>query len=179
MLYTKFACLLFYIVLALPLLTSCSSKQLFYYDFETEGALDTLSWKCKTIFTLSDQYVVSGLKCLKMELYPAPYPGVSLKNAGYDWSKHNTLNFSIYNQEKISLRLTVRIDDTKDPSYNDRYNNTFIIKPGMNNIAIPFNSLLTSDTNRKLNLSKIENVIIFLVRPDEKRILYLDNVRLE
>ncbi len=179
MLYTRFTHLSFYLILALPLLTSCSSKQPFYYDFETEDILDVLSWKCKTIFTLSDKYVASGQKCLKMELYPTPYPGVSLKNTDYDWSKHSTLNFNIHNEERISLRLTVRIDDTKNPSYNNRYNNTFIIKPGMNNIVIPLNSLLTSDTNRKLNLSKIENVIIFLVRPDEKRILYLDNVRLE
>ncbi len=106
-----------------------------------------------------------------MGLYHSPYPGVYLKNSDHDWSKYNTLIFNIHNQEKISLRLTVRIDDTKDPPYN----NTFIIKPGMNNIAISLNTLLTSGTNRKLDLSKIENVVIFLVQPYRKCTLYLDN----
>ena len=179
MLFTSIIRAFILLTLTLIPLTGCRDGSQFYHDFETEDILDTLSWKCKTIFTLSDKYAASGQKCLKMELYPSSYPGVSLKNGDHDWSKHNTLYFNIHNQEKISLRLTVRIDDTKDPSYNNRYNHSFIIKPGMNNIVIPLNSLLTSGTNRKLNLSKIEDITIFLVQPNEKRTLYLDNVRLE
>jgi hypothetical protein len=179
MLFTSITRSFILLTLTLIPLTGCQDRQQFYYDFETDDTLDTLSWKCKTIFTLSDRYAASGQKCLKMELYPSPYPGVSLKNSDHDWSKHNTLNFNVHNQEKTPLRLSVRIDDTKDPQYNNRYNHTFIIKPGMNNIAIPLNSLLASGTNRKLNLSKIESVILFLVQPYEKRTLYLDYVRLE
>ena len=167
------------LILTLLILTGCRTRSPFFYDFETEANLDTLYWKCKTIFALSDKHVTSGQKCLKMELYPSPYPGITLNNFNSDWSKHDTFKFDIYNPEKISLRLTIRIDDSDNPAYNDRYNKTVTLNPGENHISIPLNSLATSGTNRKLNLLSIEKVILFLVQPKEKRTLYLDNMRLE
>lgn len=179
MLYTKIIRLLFLLILTLPLLTRCSSRQPFSYDFETEDTLDALLWECKTIFTLSDKHATSGQKCLKMELYPSSYPGITLNKFNPDWSKRTTLKFDIYNQEKISLRLTIRIDDTKDPSYGNRYNHTFILGPGFNYISIPLKSLYTSGTNRNVNLTDVQQIILFLSSPEEKRVIYLDNVRLE
>jgi hypothetical protein len=167
------------LILTLLLLTDCQARRPFFYDFENEAILDTLSWKCKTIFALSDKHATSGQKCLKMELYPSPYPGITLNNFNPDWSKHTTLKLDIHNQEKIPLRLTIRIDDTMDPSYSNRYNNTITLNPGANHISIPLNSLVTSGANNKLNLLRIERVILFLVQPKEKRTLYLDNLRLE
>ena len=82
-------------------------------------------------------------------------------------------------QEKTSLRLTIRIDDTDNPSYNDRYNKTVTLNPRANHISIPLNQLVTSEANRKLNLSKIKRVLLFLTQPKERRTLYLDNLRLE
>ncbi len=82
-------------------------------------------------------------------------------------------------QKKTSLRLTIRIDDTMDPLHSNRYNNTITLNPGANHISIPLNSLVTSGTNRKLNLLSIKRVILFLVQPKDKRTLYLDNLRLE
>ncbi len=163
----------------LILSTGCQDRSRFSFDFETEDILDTLSWKCKTIFSLSDKHTTSGQKSLKLELYPSPYPGITLKNFNPNWSKHNFLKFNIYNQEDISLRLAIRIDDKKDPSFNNRYNHPIVLNPGMNHISIPLNSLVTSGTNRNINLPSVQRVILFLVQPKEKRIIYLDNVRLD
>lgn len=179
MLYTKITCSFIFSILTLILLTGCQDRSRFSFDFETEDILDTLSWKCKTIFSLSDKYPTSGQKCLKMELYPSSYPGITLNNFNPDWSKHTTLKLDIYNQEKASLRLAIRIDDKKDPTYGNRYNHTFILSPGINYISIPLKSLYTSGTNRNINLANVQQVIFFLVQPKEKRIIYLDNVRLE
>ena len=176
---TKFARLFIVLILILLFLTGCRIRSPLFYDFETEDILDTLSWKCKTIFALSDKHPTSGQKCLKMELFPSSYPGITLNNFNSDWSKHTTLKLDIYNQEKASLRLAIRIDDTMDPSYSNRYNNTFTLNPGANHIPIPLNSLVTSGANSKLNLSSIEKVLLFLVQPKGKRTLYLDNLRLE
>lgn len=179
MLYNKTKHLFIFSILTLILLTGCQDRSRFYYDFETEDTLDTLSWKCKTIFTLSDKHATSGQKSLKLELYPSPYPGVALHKFNPDWSMYNTLIFDIYNQETMSLRLAIRIDDTKDPSYDDRYNHPIVLNPGMNHISIPLNSLVTTGAGRKINLTNVQQVILFLVQPKEKRIIYLDNVRLE
>ncbi len=179
MLTIKFARLFIVLILILLLLTSCQARRPLYYDFEHEAILDTLDWRCKTIFSLSDKHATSGQKCLKMELYPSPYPGITLNNFDPDWSGYNTLRFDIHNQENILLKLTIRIDDTDNPSYNDRYNKTVTLNPGANHISIPLKSLVTSGANSKLNLSKIKRVLLFLVQPKDKRTLYLDNLRLE
>ncbi len=167
------------LILTLLLFAGCQRKPALHYDFETEDALNTLSWRCKTIFSLSNKYPTSGQKCLKLELYPSPYPGIGLKNFKPDWSKNTILKFDIYNSEDISLRLTIRIDDAKDPSYDDRYNHSITLSPGMNHISILFSSLVTSGTGRNINLESIQQVILFLVQPREKRTLFLDDIRLE
>jgi hypothetical protein len=168
-----------FLILTLLLFAGCQRKPAFHYNFETEDTLDTLPWKCKTIFSLSDKHTTSGQKCLKMELYPSPYPGITLNNFKPVWSKHNRLKFDIFNQAEAPLHLTIRIDDIKNPSYNNRYNHTIVLNPGMNHISIPLNSLVTTGTGRKINLANVQQVILFLVQPDEKRTVFLDDIRLE
>ena len=168
------------LVLILALATACQTKPAsFIFDFETERDLDALHWSCKTLFSLSDQHVTSGKKSLKMVLYPSPYPGLTLDNFNYNWSEYESLVFDVYNPDNTPLNLTVRIDDRKDPPYSDRANTTFILNPGANHISIPLNGLITSGTGRRLDLSRIEKVILFLVQPTKKQILYLDHLRLE
>ena len=179
MLVNKSKYLFVAIILILLCQAGCQTQNPFFYDFETEAALDTFNWKCKTLFTLSDKHVTSGQKSLKLELYPSPYPGIMLKSFHPDWSGNKTLRFDIYNHERIPLDLGIRIDDIKKPSYVNRYNNTVSLDPGANRISIPLNALVTSGTNRRLNLLSIEKIILFLVQPEEKRTLYLDNVHLE
>ncbi len=170
----------FVLILFHSLLTGCQGRRPFSYDFETEDILDTLYWRCKTVYTLSDQNVTSGRKCLKLEVYPSSNPCLGLSNFHPDWSGYDILKFDVYNQENIPLQLIIRIDDIKDiPSYSNRYNNTITLNQGANHISIPLNSLITSDTKRKLNLSRIERVLLYLEQSREKRTLYLDNLRLK
>lgn len=95
-----------------------------------------------------------------------------------DWSGYNKLCFDIYSpQEKV--RITIRIDDQKEyPDYEDRYNRRLIFESGMNRISIPLGTLVTSGTNRNLNLKKIYRILIFVANPKKKIVLYVDNIRL-
>ncbi len=170
---------LYYILLMLLLLIGCREKKPFFFDFEREADLDSLHWKCKTIFSLSNDHATSGKKSLKMELFPSSYPGLTLGKFNPDWSKFSSLKFDIYNPEEKPVRLSIRIDDKQNPVYNDRYNSPINPEPGLNPVSIPLNSLVTSGSKRKLNRARINQVIIFLVNPQEKRVLYLDNLRLE
>ncbi len=179
MLISKHTRVFILLILTLLVFAGCQRKPAFHYDFEAEEILDTLSWKCKTIFSISDKHATSGQKCLEMDLYPSPYPGIALNKFNPDWSNHKTLNFDIYNQEEIPLRLAIRIDDAKDPSYDDRYNHPVVLNPGTNYISIPLDSLITSGRNRNINLTSVQRVIFFLVQPEEKQTIYLDNVRLQ
>ncbi|WP_133112136.1 hypothetical protein [Candidatus Scalindua japonica] len=179
MLNTKLIRLLFLLLLPPMLLMSCSPRQPFRYDFETEDTLDTLSWQCKSLFTLTDRHATSGQRCLKMELYPSSYPGVELNKFNPDWSSYSTLNFDMYHQEETPLLFTIRIDDQNAPSFHNRYNHESTLKYGMNHISLPLNRLHTSGTNRRIVLATVQQVIIFLVQPRKKHTIFLDNIHLE
>ena len=148
------------------------------FDFETPSELDQLQWGCHTMYSLSDKYGTHGSKSLQLDLYPAPYPGLTPLLQKKDWSDYEVLSFDIYNPQKNEVSITVRIDDKVYPEYKDRYNQGFVLRPGMNHLRIPFDSLITSGTARKLDLTSISNFLIFLVSPEKKIVLYLDYIRL-
>lgn len=149
------------------------------FDFEADAELDSFHWKCHTLFTLSDQHATHGTKSLKLELFPSEYPGLAPMIKDTNWSRHGTLRFDVYNPQEADISLSVRIDDKKDhPNYADRYNNSFVVKPGPNTITIPFDSLITSGAKRSLNLKMIYRLLIFMGQPKEKTTLYFDYMRL-
>jgi len=149
-------------------------------DFESDTDLDKLHWKCHTLFFLSQHHVTHGNNSLKMELYPSHYPGLTQIFTKTDWSCYKNLCFDIYNTEQNNIQINIRIDDRKDAlRYKDRYNKGFILKPGLNRIQIPLDTLLTSVIKKKLNLKNIYKLIIFMHRPVHKVVLYIDYLRLE
>jgi len=158
---------------------SLSPHERVLFDFETDEELDRFHWKCHTLFALSDEHATHGSKSLKLKLYPSEYPGLAPMIKDTNWSRYGLLRFEVNNPQDTDIKLSARIDDSKDyPNYADRYNKSFAVKPGANTITIPFNSLITSETKRQLNLKKIYSDVIFVAQPKEKTILYFDYVRL-
>jgi len=163
------------------LVPACSPKptEKILFDFEADEELDQFRWKCHTLLALSDEHAIHGSKSLRLELYPSEYPGLAPQIKDNNWSQYETFQFDVYSPHGEDIPLTVRIDDKKDdPDYADRYNRSFVIKPGANTVSISFDSLLTSGTRRPLNLTNIDRLLIFVVQPSEKVILYCDYIRL-
>ena len=93
--------------------------------------------------------------------------------------EYGALRFEIFNPGEKEVRITVRIDDREnDPDYADRYNQSFLLKPGMNHMEIQLDTLTTSGTYRKLNLRRIYELLIFTVNSHRKIVLVVDYVRL-
>ncbi len=163
-------------------LIGCSKSapnELVLFDFETDAELDRIHWKCFTLFSLSDNNVTHGGNSLKMELYPSNWPGLTPKLDENDWRGYSQFKFDVFNPAPDEIKISVRIDDRKDyPDYEDRYAKQFILKPGMNRIEIPLDSLVTSGTKRNLDLKNIYRLLIFMGHPREKHVLYLDYIRL-
>ena len=155
-----------------------AQKNLVLFDFESDSELDHLHWKCHTLLSLSDERPTHGVKSLRLELYPSAYPGLTPVLKNHDWRGYKSLCFDIYNPERKNLKITVRIDDKEDPDYADRFNHGFTLISGLNRINIPLNDLITSGTNRKLDLNNIQGLVIFMVSPTEKVVLFVDYIRL-
>ena len=149
------------------------------FDFESDSDLDRLSWKCHTLFVLSEIHSTHGGHCLKLDLYPSGYPGVFFNLETGDWSTYRSLGFDLFNAQSRTVPLTIRIDDRLDyPDLPDRYNVSFSFNPGMNHFVLPLKDLITAGSRKALNLEQIRRFMIYMVNPAEKATFYLDNVRL-
>lgn len=156
----------------------CATHDLMINDFETDGDLDRLNWKCHTLFSLSDKGVSHGRSSLKMTMTPSPYPGVSFIEIPKNWRCFSGLAVSFFNPGVNDVRLALRIDDREDaPEYEDRVNLGFNVGPGANRIRIPFESFVCP-SGRVLDLSHVFSVTFFCVKPESEVVLYVDDVRL-
>jgi hypothetical protein len=148
-------------------------------DFESEADLDRMKWQCHTLFSLSEENNTNGNSSLRLELYPSAYPGLAFELPFHDWSGYKILSLDIYNPQADVLSLALRIDDRKEyPAFDDRYNQSFPLKPGMNYLRIPLASLATSGTKRAINLKNICRCLLFMAQPQKKHIMYIDYVHL-
>jgi hypothetical protein len=148
-------------------------------DFESEADLDRMQWHCHTLFSLSASHVTHGKSSLRLELYPSAYPGMAFALPQHDWSGYAMLSLDIYNPQEEVLSLAMRIDDRKEyPEFNDRYNSSFSIHPGMNHVSIPLASITTSGTKRTINLKNIHRCLLFMAQPQKTYIVHIDYVHL-
>jgi hypothetical protein len=168
------------IVLCTPTIccTKSASEKVFF-DFESDSELDRFYWRCHTLFGLAKEHATHGIMSLRLELHPSDYPGLTPALPDTDWKGYKSFDFDVYNPQEEVIPLGVRIDDRKDyPDWSDRYNQTFSLSPGPNVIRIPLDSLVTSETNRRLNQRKIYALFIFMANPRGKTVLYFDYLRL-
>jgi hypothetical protein len=159
--------------------TKPPTDELVLLDFENDEELEQLFWKCFTLYSISGEHATHGRKSLKLELFPSSWPGVTPKLSVHDWRGFKAFGFDVYNPGESEIKINVRIDDRDDfPDYGNRYNHSFFLKPGLTRVEIPVEALITSGTQRILDLKRIYSVAIFLGHPKQKYILYLDAVRL-
>lgn len=163
-------------------LSACPTTQQdnLLYDFESDKELDDFEWKCKTMFSLSTEHVTHGKQSLKLELFPSDYPGIAPLSVRKDWRNYQNFAFDVYNPSVNNLIIYVRVDDTT--GYNDeaeRFNQKFILRPGMNRLRIPLATMKAARSHRLLDFGAIKNIILFMESPPEKITVYTDFWRLE
>ena len=122
---------------------------------------------------LTNRYVSSGKNALSLELPKARWSGWVLNLHGANWSNYQLLKFNVFNPGK-EFRLRLRIDDKNNSSsYNKRVNRSFMIKPGANNIELAISEL------KKIDIKKIDRLLLFLGKNSLPKQFIIDNFRLE
>jgi hypothetical protein len=150
------------------------------FDFESEEDLKRLNWECGKWFELSEKNATSGKYSLKIILPPGKFPGINFQEIREDWSKSKNLKMDAFNPSEDQFKFHVRIDDSQSGwEYANRFDIDFELKPGMNHISIPADSIRTNLHRRPLDLKRIKRMMVFLLSTHQRRELYLDNIRLE
>ena len=112
--------------------------------------------------------------------YPTKYPGIRIDEPFSDWRGYKSLQIEIYSDLPETQSLVVRIDDAHhNQEHSDRYNQTFRIMSGLNQIRIPVQDIRQAPASRHMDLGAIKTVLLFAVSPPQPFVLYIDNIRLE
>lgn len=148
-------------------------------SFETR--LEMKRWTSNTSeIKRSYKHPAHGSFSLEAHLLPGQYPGISQEHVSGNWSGYDVFAFHVYLEGSSALPVVVRIHDNyHDQTYDDRYNRTFLLKPGENDVIIALDDVRKAPRMRLMDMTRIANICIFSHNLEESRVLYLDYFRLE
>lgn len=108
------------------------------------------------------------------------YAGLNLNHAKNDWSEYSTLSWEMVSLYDQPISITLRVHDSvHNYEFSDRYNETFTVVPGFNSFAVDLNKIKTAPLSREMKMEHITNIKFFLIQPQMKTILYIDNIQLQ
>ena len=173
------------IFLLQPLMKSVIDETLSWIQFPILSSFDTPfeidRWSAKGLSIVSIPKI-SDSKLLKVSLTTDRYSGVALKYFNSNWKSFSTLKFSLYNPDTTPLQITVRINDQQHndgyEEYEDRYNRSFNLTPGWNQVEIDLDKVKNSPANRNMDMNHINGFGFFAVSLPSPRIIYLDKMQL-
>jgi hypothetical protein len=150
-------------------------------DFETAFEIDR--WGENPGLAIHRNIAIHGESSLKVPLSTELYSGASFLYFPRDWRNFHSLKFAVFNPSVDSLTIGCRINDIQHfangGEYRDRYNANFLLRHGWNPISIPIVDIADAPIGRKMDMSKVQMVRIYvkkLMNPGE---IYIDHVRLE
>ncbi len=136
----------------------------------------------KSVASRSRKQARQGHFSLRVSLNTATYSGIHLEYFPHNWRGLSFLSFSIYNNGLSPLAITVRVNDKRHEEglqlYKDRFNRSFIIHHGWNDIKISLADIRNAPENREMNMSEISELGFFVIRQKTNKVIFLDDVRL-
>jgi hypothetical protein len=113
-------------------------------------------------------------------LTEATYPGFVLSDPFPDWSGFDLLAFEVYSEIDTAIHIYMTIeDDHHNRQYEDRFNRSLTIRPGINQIEIPLREVRAAPKSRPMDMKAIASVNIFGYEPKTAFSLWFDDFRLK
>ena len=108
------------------------------------------------------------------------WPGVAFHDLWPDWRGYSTLIIKISFDEATPLELNIRVHDRDhNNEHTDRYNNTFTLQPGVQELGISLNTIEKAPRDRLMDMSQIAEIILFGRASDAGRTFRIQEIRLE
>ncbi len=124
--------------------------------------------------------IASGSRVGRLILFPATYSGFRIDDPYPDWSGHDTLLIDFFSDEDAIIHLVLRIDDRRhNQSYDDRFNYSFPVPPGISSILVPLDRIRTAPVKREMQMQDIAAIHIFAFEATDTVTLYIDDMRLK
>lgn len=116
-------------------------------------------------------------KMFRVRFDAGSYPGISIIEPEENWLSFNTLRFNVFSNNAADVELTLRIHDKEhNQNYDDRFNRSFNIQPGLNEIVVNLNEVQSGPAGRKLDMENIAGITLFMVDLDSSLLLGVSNI---
>jgi hypothetical protein len=151
-------------------------------DFSRAGDMDRFEWETEAPATFVAGDGASGHEArgARVALSPGRYPGFKLRYFPRDWRGFTSFVFSCTNLSNQPLPIAIRIDDTRhNERYRDRFNGSYVLGPGNNEIRVPLAEVEQAPRGRKLDLSQVRSVIFFSYQLKAPRVIIVEGLKLE
>jgi len=150
-------------------------------DFETPFELER--WTGDALGSIHRLDAMDDAAFLHLQLTPRRYSGAHLEYFPGDWRGYESMRLTLYNPVSQALELTCRIHDAQHVQgpqrYADRFNQSYVLQPGLNEILIELQSLVEAPKARDMNLARIRGLGLFVMDIEADRSLYLLEIRLQ
>lgn len=131
---------------------------------------------------ISRDIQIKGENTLLVSFQPGKYPDVTLQHFMRNWSGYEYIYFRLFNPELKLIEIEIKIYDyfhtKKNYKRSDRFNMVVQLKDGWNEIKIPLTEVKNSPIKRKMDLSKIKSLSLFLNNLTQPVKLYLSPIEL-
>jgi hypothetical protein len=174
------------VLFAIPLVVAITDDIISAEQFPVLGDFETpferTRWTGGAAHSVSRDQARSGNHSLKIVLHTTQYSGVALDYFPRNWRDYRYLAFSVFSPSDVPLELVCRIHDEghyqNGGDYEDRFNRNLMVHRGWNDFKISLADVMTAPKNRKMDMTRIQNVGFFSVQLPQERVVYLDYVRL-
>ena len=122
-----------------------------------------------------------SVSAMQLHLPPRKYSGFALSYFPGDWRGMHALRLLMVNPEPTPLEITVRIDDADYDSrldLDDRYNRSFPLSPGLNQIEIALSDIATAPRYRRFDLGRVRSLLVYAVDLKQPRRIIIGPIRL-
>jgi len=169
-----------------PVVRSLIDETIARYQFPLlsgfETPFETGRWQANKRLSVESIAPLSDGKSLRLSLTTDRYSGAALKYFEGDWTSARALKVRLYNPDTSPLRITCRIHDLQhsdgNQEYEDRYNRSFDLVPGWNQLEIDLAEVKQSPSGRLMDMSRIRGLMFFAVSLPFPRVIYIDDLRL-
>lgn len=144
-----------------------------------ETALEGSRWSGSARREVSEEVASDGLFSLRIRLSTQRYSGLGLKDFPRDWSAFRALSLNVYNPDSEPLELHFRIHDHfHNNNYSDRFNTSFELHQGWNQLSVNLEKVSAAPKERKLDLTRVAGMHLFVGKLEQPRMIYVDDIRL-
>lgn len=120
-----------------------------------------------------------GQYALRVTAEEGDYPGIFLADGPRNWLPFDGLRMDIVVPAGGCDGAWIRVDDRRDPDYEDRWQEFVPLAAGTNRIRIPRERMLRTPGGRAMNFADVRALGLFLERPARGTVFVADNIRLE